>query len=126
MPLRNLVAAFLFSANGPSVVQSTEERTFIDSDSVERIEIAKRGEVSGPRRLGEAEAARFLSAWYEAKAIGLCKFAFEYRINAHLNSGRKVEFRTNGQTIKAENDFCFSVEQTRTFEELWVESESRQ
>lgn len=119
-----VLALFVLALLCQSVVASAEERMFIDPHSVESIKIVKRG-TDAARQLPQSEAIVFATAWNEAKAIGLCKYAFEYRISLHLKNGRKIEYRTNGQTIKAENDYCFSVREAGTFKKLWDSSENR-
>jgi len=122
--MRIIAAAILFGMIGTSIVSCVEKRMLIQPRMVESAEIMKRGDDS-VRQLGEQEAVTFVIAWNDAKAIGPCKFVFDYKVDLHLKTGRTIKYRTSDQNIKAEDDYCFSVEQEGTFDQLWASGGSR-
>ncbi|MFZ5522927.1 MAG: hypothetical protein ACOY9D_02420 [Pseudomonadota bacterium] len=99
------------------------EKLFIDSAQVASINIAKHG--AKPRPLNKQDVAKFIRSLNGASSVGLCKYAPEYWVNLRLNNGREIEFRANGRTIKADNDYCFSVTEADLFHQLWSASENQ-
>jgi len=93
------------------------DKLFVDSAQVASVNIAKHG--ANPRQLNKRSTAKFVKSLTEASSIGLCKYAPEYWVYLRLNNGREIEFRANGRTIKADNDYCFSLTEDDIFSQLW-------
>lgn len=45
-----------------------------------------------------------------ASSTGQCKFYVLYWLDIHFKDGTKRTFRINGQSIKEENDWCFTID----------------
>ena len=99
------------------------EKLYIDSAQVASVHIAKHG--ANPRQLDKRGIAKFVRSLNGARSIGLCKYVPEYWVYLRLNNGREIEFRANGQAIKADNDYCFSVTEDDLFGQLWSAHESK-
>jgi len=98
-------------------------KLLIDSAQVGSVDIEKQG--FKLRHLNMQDATKFVKALNGASSIGLCKYAPEYWIYLRLNDGRALKYRANGRTIKADNDYCFTVSEDDLFLRLWSASESQ-
>lgn len=60
----------------------------------------------------------------DAKSIGLCKYAAKFIVYVRLKDGRLFDSRVNGNTVKADSDYCYTIFETDIFSRLWNEHES--
>ena len=88
------------------------DRILLDDTAIAFVETYPGNEEENSIRLLEAEAISLVKYWNSAKHIGLCKYAPQLWIIVNESSGNIRKFRLNSNTIKENNDHCFSIDKS--------------
>ncbi|RMG80502.1 MAG: hypothetical protein D6707_06290, partial [Bacteroidetes bacterium] len=58
-----------------------------------------------------------------SKSKGPCKYIPKFWLTVTLKDGTTRTFRANGENIKEDNDWCFSIGDNDFFDHLWIENQ---
>lgn len=128
---RLLILFFCFNlvSCGHKTKNSSHERIEIDFNKVNVIEI-KNNPVGNDKigielkQLTKEQSKQFVEMWNSSESIGPCKSGIQYWIIVTFKDGSKRTFRANRQTIKENNDFCYSIKDEKYFDNLWKKTNS--
>jgi hypothetical protein len=118
------IVSTAFSACTQSKTTSNFEKSNIDNEMVDFIEIKNRAGQFDTldnriKRLTVEQKNQFIEKFNNSKPIGLGKSLPFYFIYVHLKDGTKRSFRINGQFIKENNDYCFDLRDGQFIEKIW-------
>jgi len=121
-----LTASFL-TACGQTKKQSLIEKTSIDFERVDRLEISKHAippdtSKFATKVLTDEQAKSFIDKWNQTDNPELCKYLPSYSLTIYLKSGAIRHFRINGKNIKENNDYCLDFGDERFFADLYSKS----
>ncbi|MBW6482092.1 MAG: hypothetical protein K0B10_03440 [Vicingaceae bacterium] len=90
------------------------EKSTINFKNVESIEIKNNlyGQTSENieiRELTSNQVKNMIDKWNNSKSKGPCKFGLQYWLFITMKDGTKRTFRVNGENIKENNDWCYSI-----------------
>ncbi len=102
--------AFLAVLSVSVVSEASQERQMINFESVHYVVMAPNGKEGKGFRLSNSQAKELTERWNQARPIGLCKFFAKYIISVHGKDGITRTFRATEDTMKEENDYCFTLE----------------
>jgi len=125
--LVTLCVCFCLIACGQKAKNSDNERIGIDFSNVNKIEIKNNplGRDKLPaetRQLTTEQSKLFVEKWNTSESIGLCKYLVHYWVYVTYKDGSQRTFRINGKTIKEKNDYGYSIEDEKFFDNLWNSS----
>lgn len=120
------IVSTTFTACGQTKTKSNFEKSNIDIETVDYIEIKNRAGQSDTldnltKRLTDEQKNQFIEKFNNSKPNGLRKAIPLYFIDVHLKDGTKRSFRINGQYIKEKNDYCFDLGESKFAESIWNE-----
>jgi hypothetical protein len=120
------IVSTTFTACGQTKTKSNFEKSNIDIETVDFIEIKNRAGQSDTldnltKRLTDEQKNQFVEKFNNSKSNGLRKAIPLYFIDVHLKDGTKRSFRINGQYIKENNDYCFDLRDSKFIETIWNE-----
>ncbi|MEM6298523.1 MAG: hypothetical protein AAF740_07545 [Bacteroidota bacterium] len=103
--------------------KSTTNKTKIDFDAVDHVEIKQRLHDQTTVRLTDQQTEDFVANWNNSKSEGLCKYMPTLWLTLTVKDGVTRTFRANGESIKENNDWCFSIGDNDFFDHLWTENQ---
>jgi hypothetical protein len=120
------IVSTTFTASGQTKTKSNFEKSNIDIETVDFIEIKNRVGQSDTldnltKRLTDDQKNQFVEKFNNSKPNGLRKAIPLYFIDVHLKDGTKRSYRINGQYIKENNDYCFDLGESKFIESIWNE-----
>ena len=120
------IVSTTFTACGQTKTKSNFEKSNIDIETVDFIEIKNRAGQSDTldnltKRLTDEQKNQFVEKFNNSKPNGLRKAIPLYFIDVHLKDGTKRSFRINGQYIKENKDYCFDLRDSKFIETIWNE-----
>lgn len=121
-----LIVSTTFTACGQTKTKSNFEKSNIDIETINFIEIRNKAGQSDTlenktKRLTKDQQKLFVEKFNSSKSNGLRKAIPLYFIDVHLKDGTKRNFRVNGQYIKENNDYCFDLGDSKLIETIWNE-----
>jgi hypothetical protein len=114
------------TAYGQSNTKSIFEKSKIDIETVDYIEINNKSEQldsiqQDKKRLNEKQKNEFVSKWNNSTSVGTIKSLTSFYITVHFNDGTTRKFRGFGKFLKEDNDFGFDLGDFKYLETLWDE-----
>ena len=103
------------------ITKSTTNKSKIDLNDVDNIEIRLQLYDTITVRMTDLQTKEFVTKWNNSKSEGLCKYMPKLWLAVSLTNGTTRTFRANGENIKEDSDWCFSVGDKDFFEHLWTE-----
>jgi len=118
-----LLTIFL-SACGQTKSNVTNERSSIDFDKIDRVEITKLSTPSDSVNLSlkiltTEQVKSFSDKWNQSNKSELRKYIPLYNLTVYLKSGTTRHFRVSGKYIKENNDFSFDFADDNYFTNLY-------
>lgn len=117
----------LLTAFGQTKKQSLIEKTSIDIERVDRIEISKRAitpdtTTFAAKVLTDEQVKSFIEKWNHTDNSEVRKYLPSYNFTIHLKSGALRHFRVGGKYIKENNDYCLDFGDEKFFTDLYSNS----
>lgn len=114
------------TACGQTKIKSNFEKSKIDIEAVDFIEINNKSEQldtiqSDKKLLTEIQKNEFVNKWNNSKSVGPIKSMTKYFITIHFKDGATRKLRGNGQYLKEGNDFGFDLGDSKFLESIWTE-----
>jgi hypothetical protein len=127
--LLTLYFCFILISCGQKGEHFCDKRSKIDFREVNKIEIKNNplGRNKLPaeiKQLTTEQSKLFVEKWNKSESVGLCKYLLQYSIYVTFKDGSKRTFRINGRIIKENNDYGYSIEDEKFFDNLWRQSNS--
>lgn len=100
----------------------TQEKKKITISEINYIEIHKNesGQRNPTHKLTSEQLKDFVNKWNDSKGTGICKYWSNFNITVYSkNNLIPRKFRTNNNSIKENNDYCFDVGTEKYFEKIW-------
>ena len=104
------------------ITKPTTHKSKIDLNDVDYIEIRLQLYDTITVRMTDLLNKEFVTKWNNSKSEGLCKYMPKLWLDVTFTNGTTRTFSANGENIKEDNDYCFSVGDKDFFEHLWTES----
>ena len=102
-----------------SCFNAFDDKQKVDIGLVDYVEIRKQFDTVS-LRLTPGQAAGFVSHWNNSSAKGPYKFYPGYFLTIHFKGDSSLSFRTQGDLIKQNNDWSYSVHDKNYFKSLWL------
>ena len=120
------IVSTTFSACGQTKTKSNFEKSNIDIETVDFIEINNKSAQLytiqfDKKLLTEKQKNEFLNKWNTSKAVGPIKSMTRFFITVHFKDGTSRKFKGSGQYLKEGNDFGFELGDSKFLETLWNE-----
>lgn len=121
------LTASLMIACGQTKKQSLIQKTAIDIERVDRIEISKRAIPPDTTKftfkvLTDEQVKSFIDKWNHTDNSELRKYLPTYNLTLYLKSGALRHFRVGGKYIKENNDYCLDFGDEIFFADLYSNS----
>lgn len=102
--------------------KSISNKTKINLDAVDYVEIKQKFNDQTSKRLTDEQTEDFVTNWNESKSEGPCKYMPKLWLTVTFTDGTTRVFRANGENIKENNDWCYSIGDNQFFNQLLTES----
>lgn len=126
-----IIVTTTFSACGQTKTKSNFEKSKIEIEEVDFIEINNKPEQLDTipvqkKFLAEQQKEEFVNKWNNSKSVGLVKSITRYFITVHFKDGSSRRFKGSEQCLKEGNDFGFDLGDNKYLEKLWNKVNSNQ
>jgi hypothetical protein len=74
-----------------------------------------------PYQLNNTMAEDLIERLNKSNSRGPCIYYPEYLLHIYFKNGTQRDFRINGSSIKEINDWCFDINDSDYFKNLWIE-----
>ena len=122
----SFIISTAFTACGQTKTKSNFEKSKLDIETVEFIEISNKSEQFDTIKLDkklltEKQKNEFVNKWNNSKSAGPIKSITSFFITVHFKDGTSRKFRGSGQYLKEGNDFGFDLGDSKYLETVWNE-----
>ncbi|MBJ7428253.1 MAG: hypothetical protein JHD28_04760 [Bacteroidia bacterium] len=118
----------ILTACGQTKSKSENEKSTLDFDQIDHIEIIKRSIPPDTKNyavkvLTKVQVKSFSDKWNQTTKSELRKYLPSYNLTVYLKSGATRHFRIVGKYIKENNDYCFDFIDANYFSNLYSNAE---
>lgn len=125
------IVSTTFSAYGQTKTKSNFEKSNIDIETVDYIEINNKSKQLDTlrldtKRLTEKQEKELIDKFNNSKSVGPIKSMTKFFINVYFKDGTTRKFKGSGQYLKEDNDYAFDLGDNKFIETIWNELNSNQ
>jgi hypothetical protein len=102
--------------------KSLSNKKEIDLKTIDHIDIRQKLYDQNAIRLTKQQTKDLVTKWNNSKSEGPCKYFPKLWLTVTLKDGTTRTFRANGENIKEDNDWCYSIGDNDYFNLLWTEN----